>query len=120
MLVAAVAALGRQLHADHSARGIAIYAGLFVPVWWVWRGFAWYATGFAGADRAYRCGLLVGTLAVAALAAGVSGAAEGDSTTFVVAYAAATYVLVALTWALMALEATVEMTRSPPPRAASA
>jgi low temperature requirement protein LtrA len=96
VLVAAVAALGRQLHADHSALGIAIYAGLFVPVWWVWRGFAWYATGFAGTDRAYRWGLLLGTLTVAVLAAGVPGVAQGDSTTFVVAYAAATYVLVAL------------------------
>jgi low temperature requirement protein LtrA len=96
VLVAAVAALGRQLHADHSALGIAIYAGLFVPVWWVWRGFAWYATGFAGTDRAYRWGLMVGTLTVAVLAAGVPGAAQGDATTFVAAYAAATYALVAL------------------------
>jgi low temperature requirement protein LtrA len=95
-LVAAVAALGRQLHADHSPLGIAIYAGLFLPVWWAWRGFAWYATGFAGTDRAYRLGLLAGTLSVAALAAGIPGAAQGDSTTFVVSYAATTYVLAAL------------------------
>jgi len=38
VFVAAVAALATQLHADHSLAGLAVFAALFVPVWWGWMG----------------------------------------------------------------------------------
>ncbi len=101
VFVAAVAALATQLHDDHSAAGLAVFAGLFVPVWWGWMGYTWYATGFASDDAVFRLGLLSGMLAIGALSAGVAGAAGGDSTTFVIAYACLFYVLAALygrTW----------------------
>jgi len=60
VFVVAVAALAHQLHDDHSLTGLAVFAGLFVPVWWAWRGFAWYATGFDTDDRAFRVALLAG------------------------------------------------------------
>ncbi|MDQ3053367.1 MAG: low temperature requirement protein A, partial [Actinomycetota bacterium] len=87
VFVVAVAALARQLHDDHSLTGLAVFAGLFVPVWWAWRGFAWYATGFDTDDRTFRVALLAGMVSVAAVSAGVDGAAHGDLKTFVIAYA---------------------------------
>jgi len=101
VFVAAVAALATQLHADHSTTGLAVFAGLFVPVWWGWMGYTWYATGFDGDDPVFRVGLLAGMLAIAGVSAGVAGAASGDSETFVIAYACLFYVLAALyarTW----------------------
>ena len=44
----------------------------------------------------FRFGLLAGMLAIAALSAGVAGAAGGDSETFVIAYTCLLYVLSAL------------------------
>ncbi|MBA2519709.1 MAG: low temperature requirement protein A [Chloroflexia bacterium] len=96
VFVAAVAALARQLHADHSIAGLAVFAGLFVPVWWGWMGYTWYAAGFDSDDPVYRVGMLAGMLAIASVSAGISGAAQGNSRTFVIAYAGLTYVLAAL------------------------
>ena len=47
VFVAAIAALATQLHADHSVAGLAVFAGLFVPVWWGWMGYTWYLTALA-------------------------------------------------------------------------
>ena len=85
VFVAAIAALATRLHADHSVAGLAVFAGLFVPVWWGWMGYTWYATGFDSDDAVFRLGVLAGMLAIAALSAGVAGAASGDSETFVIA-----------------------------------
>ena len=64
-----------------------MFAGLFVPVWWCWRSFTWYATGFDSDDPRCRIGLLAGMLGVAVLSIGVAGAAgDGESRTFVLAY----------------------------------
>jgi low temperature requirement protein LtrA len=38
VFVAAVTELATQLHADHSLAGLAVFAALFVPVWWGWWG----------------------------------------------------------------------------------
>ena len=86
VFVAAVAALATQLHEDHSLAGLAVFGGLFVPVWWVWRSYTWYATGFDADDTPSRLALLAAMVGVAALSAGVDGAAHGDSETFVIAY----------------------------------
>ncbi|MDQ2706162.1 MAG: low temperature requirement protein A [Actinomycetota bacterium] len=96
VFVAAVAAMTQQLQLDHSVNGLGVFAGLFVPVWWAWRGFAWYATGFGTEDGAFRVALLAGMLGVATLAAGIDGAAHGDSTQFVIAYAGLLVILAAL------------------------
>jgi low temperature requirement protein LtrA len=52
--VAAVAALATDLHHDPTAAGGARFAGLFVPVWWAWMGFTWYATAFDTDDVPFR------------------------------------------------------------------
>jgi low temperature requirement protein LtrA len=96
VLVAAVAALADQLHRHHSLSGLAIFAGLFVPVWWVWWGFTWYSSAFNSDDTVNRLGLLAGMAGVGAISVGVPGAADGHSDTFVVACAALFALLAAL------------------------
>ncbi len=96
VFVAAIAALAAQLHEDHSVQALAVFAGLFVPVWWAWMGFTWFATGFDTDDVPSRLGLLTAMVGVAVLSAGVDGAAHGDSATFVLAYAGLLLVLAAL------------------------
>ncbi|MGH3614559.1 MAG: low temperature requirement protein A [Pseudonocardia sp.] len=100
VFVVAVAALAAQLHSDHSVSGLAVFAGLFVPVWWAWMGYTWYATTFDNDGPVFRMGMLAGMLATAALSSGVAGAASRDSQTFVIAYACLFYILSALyAWA---------------------
>jgi low temperature requirement protein LtrA len=88
VLVAAVAALAERLHAHHSATGLAIFAGLFVPVWWLWWGYTWFSAGFDSEDPVVRLAVLLAMGAVATVAAGVGDAAGGHSRAFVLAYAA--------------------------------
>lgn len=96
VFVAAVAALARQLHADHSVGSLFVFAGLFVPVWWGWMGFTWYFTTFGTETPVVRVGVLSAMAAIAAVSAGVEGATDDASDTFVVAYAALLSVLTAL------------------------
>ena len=94
--VAAVAALASELHSDPSLGGLLRFAGLFVPVWWAWMGFTWYASAFDNDDAVFRIYMLGAMLAVVVLAANVGGIDEGNSTGFVLSYAAMKYVLAAM------------------------
>jgi low temperature requirement protein LtrA len=62
-------------------------AGLFVPVWWAWTGFTWYATGFDNDDDTYRVMMLGAMLAVLALSVGIDGVRHGRVAGFVLPYA---------------------------------
>lgn len=50
--VVAVAGLAALLHDDPTGRGFAVYLGLFVPVWWLWISFSYYADLFDAHDFA--------------------------------------------------------------------
>ena len=71
--VVAVAALARGLHDEPNLGGALRFLGLFVPVWWSWMIFTWYATGFDNDDVPYRVTLLVAMLSILGLAASVEG-----------------------------------------------
>jgi low temperature requirement protein LtrA len=71
--VVAVAALARGLHDEPNLGGALRFLGLFVPVWWSWMIFTWYATGFDNDDVPYRVSLLVAMLSILGLAASVEG-----------------------------------------------
>lgn len=94
--VAAVAALASDLHGDPTPGGVLRFAGLFVPVWWAWMGFTWYATAFDTDDAIFRVAMLGAMLAVIGLAASVGSVRNGEATGFVVAYAAMKLLLAAL------------------------
>jgi low temperature requirement protein LtrA len=94
--VVAVAALARGLHDDPTFGGVLRFAGLFVPVWWAWMGFTWYATTFDNDDVPYRVSLLGAMLCILWLAAAIDGLAEGRVLGFVLAYVALKTLLVGL------------------------
>jgi low temperature requirement protein LtrA len=71
--VVAVAALARGLHHEPNLDGMLRFLGLFVPVWWSWMIFTWYATSFDNDDVPYRVTLFVAMLSILGLAASVGG-----------------------------------------------
>jgi low temperature requirement protein LtrA len=54
VFVLAVAELARYLHEHLDPGGFLGFAGLFVPVWWTWICFSFYADQFDPDDLAYR------------------------------------------------------------------
>ena len=62
--VVAIAALARAFHSDPTWEGALIYVALFVPIWWAWMGFTWYANTFDNDDVIYRAVVFAGMLAV--------------------------------------------------------
>ena len=87
--VVAVAALARGLHDEPTLGGMLRFLGLFVPVWWSWMIFTWYATAFDNDDVPYRVTLFVAMLSILGLAASVGGIGIEPAATvsFVLAYA---------------------------------
>jgi low temperature requirement protein LtrA len=87
--VVAVAALARGLHHDPNLDGMLRFLGLFVPVWWSWMIFTWYATSFDNDDVPYRVTYFVAMLSMLGLAASVGriGVDLSAVVGFVLAYA---------------------------------
>ncbi len=96
--VVAVAALARGLHDEPNLGGVLRFLGLFVPVWWSWMIFTWYATAFDNDDVPYRVTLFAAMLSMLGLAASVDGVGveAGDAAGFVLAYAAMRLLLTGL------------------------
>ena len=86
VFVVAVAELAHLLHDDPTPGGSSRLVGLFVPVWWAWMGYTFYADQFDTDDVPFRVTLLAALLGVAALAVSLSDMAHGKATGFVVAY----------------------------------
>ena len=84
----AVAALARGLHDEPNLEGMLRFLGLFVPVWWSWMIFTWYATSFDNDDVPYRVTLFVAMLSILGLAASVGRIGVDSSAVvgFVLAY----------------------------------
>ena len=84
--VVAIAALARAFHSDPTWEGAGIFVGLFVPLWWTWIGFTWFANTFDNDDVPYRAVVFGGMLAVVWLASSVESAAAGDGLAYALAY----------------------------------
>jgi len=69
---------------------------LFLPVFWAWAGFTFYATRFDTDDLVYRLLTLLGMFAVAALASAVPDALHGGQRRFVLAYVVVRVILILL------------------------
>ncbi len=68
VFVVAIAQLAHELVVDHSLTGFARFAALYLPVFIAWQGFSIYADRFDTDDVLLRVVMLVGMLAIAALA----------------------------------------------------
>lgn len=95
--VLAVAQVAHIL-SDHSDfNGFLKYAVLFVPVWWSWVGFTFYADRFETADTTYRVLNFAGMLAVTgfSLTLATAFSVKGD-TAFIICYVLVRLVLITL------------------------
>ena len=94
--VVAIAVLAHQLSDDVSIQGLAVFVGLFTPVWWSWAGYTIFATRFGKDDNFLRGMILLQMLASAAMAVQLPNAFGSGSAGFAVAYAATRATLIVL------------------------
>ena len=97
VFVVAVAQLSSAFLEEVTVRGFLVLAGLFVPLWWAWVGFTFYADRFDTDDAIHRTFMLGGMFCVGAMAAAIPEAFSGANTTaFALAYVATRVIAVAL------------------------
>jgi low temperature requirement protein LtrA len=96
VFVAAVGQLANSLAAEPTSARFFEFLGLFVPVWWAWMGFTFYANRFDTDDLVYRLLMLCAMFGVAALATTIPSVFRGATEGFPLAYVAVRIVLVTL------------------------
>jgi low temperature requirement protein LtrA len=97
VFVLAVAQVAHVLSEHSDFAGTLKFLALFVPVWWSWVGFAFYADRFETDEAVYRILTFAGMLAVAALSVNLENAfsAAGDAP-FIFCYVLVRVLLIAL------------------------
>ena len=96
VFVFTVAELAHLLHGDPSWTGIVSFVALFVPVWWLWIDFSYYADQFNVENGPYRLVMLGVMFGVVVLALTVHDALAGGSANFAAVYAALRLVIIFL------------------------
>ena len=96
VFVAAVGQLANALSSDPTVGRFFEFLGLFVPVWWAWMGFTFYANRFDTDDLLYRLLTLLAMFGVAAVATTVPSVFDRATTGFPVAYISVRLVLLVL------------------------
>lgn len=96
VFVAAVGQLANALTSEPTTVRFFEFLGLFVPVWWAWMGFTFYANRFDTDDLLYRLLTLVAMFGVAVVATTVPSVFRGDTVLFPSAYVAVRLVLLVL------------------------
>ena len=84
--VVAVGAVAHTLHGEPTIAGLALFAALFIPVWWSWMEYAWYATSFPEGGLFNRFGALAAMLTVLAMAAQVGNASHGEPRGYILGF----------------------------------
>ena len=97
VFVLAVAQIAKVLVNQSDLDGFVKYIALFVPIWWSWVGFTFYADRFESEDTAYRVMMFAGMFTVAALSLTLGNAfSVGGDTAFLICYILVRLVLIAL------------------------
>src|SRR5205085_2618940 len=94
VFVAAVGQLANSLAGHPTFPRFLGFVAVFVPVWWAWTGFTFYANRFDTDDLPYRLLTLLAMFFVAVLATTVRSVFGGHSTGFVVAYVCVRLILI--------------------------
>jgi low temperature requirement protein LtrA len=97
VFVLAVSKVAMILATNTDVYGFLKYVALFVPLWWSWVGFTFYADRFESEELSYRILMFAGMLAVAALSLTLDGAftLPGD-VAFVICYVLVLLILLSL------------------------
>lgn len=97
VFVLAVAQTAKILASDSDFDGTLRFAALFVPVWWSWIGFTFYADRFETEETVYRVLMFAGMFAVACLSLTLGNAFSGaGDAPFVFCYVAVRFIIIAL------------------------
>ena len=96
VFVVVVAVLSQNLRLHLSVSGFLQFSALFVPCWWVWVLFTFYADRYDADDVMHRLLMLTGMLAVIFLAVTARHAFHGSSAGFALAYIMARSVVLML------------------------
>jgi low temperature requirement protein LtrA len=96
VFVVAVAALGHRLLVNHTWSGAAAFVGLFIPLWWSWLSFTFYADRFDTDDLGQRLLAVAQMVAIALMAASISGDASDSSIAFAASFVLARAVLLGM------------------------
>ncbi len=96
VFVIAVAELAHTLHDDLTFRGLVGFAALFVPIWWQWIDFSYYADQFDSDDVPFLITMLVTMFGVIVLALTIHDALHGGSWAFAATYAALRVIIIGL------------------------
>lgn len=101
--VVAVGAVAQTLHDDPTRPGFILFAVLFIPVWWSWMEYAWYATSFPEGGYFNRFAALLAMLTVLAMAAQAPRAGHGDPRGVILAFVVVHIIVAALFWRTLSL-----------------
>lgn len=97
VFVIAVAQVAHVLSDHTDPVGFLKYIALFIPIWWLWVGFTFYADRFETEETVYRVLMFAGMLAVAALSLTLDNAFTGaGDRALVICYVLVLSVLIAL------------------------
>ncbi|MEL6135935.1 MAG: low temperature requirement protein A [Cyanobacteria bacterium J06628_6] len=96
VFVFAIAQLAHLLHGNPSWTGIAEFAFLFVPVWWLWIDFSYYADQFNVDQGPYRLVMLGVMFGLVVMALTIHDALHGGSLEFAAIYATLRLVIILL------------------------
>lgn len=96
VFVVAIAQLAHFLHDHLDWTGIASFAILFIPVWWLWIDFSYYADQFDVERGFYRLIILGIMFGMIVLGLTIPGALSSGSAQFASVYAALRFVIVGL------------------------
>lgn len=96
VFVVAVSTLSHILANKLSFRTIEYFIFLFIPVWWIWMGFSYYADQFEKDDLIQRIALFLAMFGVIVLANTIPDVLDGHITHFVIAYVMLRLLLITL------------------------
>ena len=96
MFVFAIAELAHLLHSHSDWPGIFAFALLFIPVWWLWIDFSYYADQFDVDSGPYRLVMFGVMFGLVIMALTVPGVVDGGSANFATIYTALRLVIILL------------------------
>ena len=96
VFVVAVAQLGHRLFVDNGWRGALEFIGLFIPLWYAWAQFTFYADRYDTNDLGQRLLAVAQIVSIALMAVSISGDLADSTAAFAAAYVFARVVLLAM------------------------
>jgi low temperature requirement protein LtrA len=98
VFVVAVANLAHRLLVDHDWNATLAFVALFVPLWWTWAGYQFYADRYDTDDLGQRLLAALQMVAIALMAASISGDESNSMAAFAVSFVFARFLLLTMYW----------------------